>query len=98
MANDSRATVVASNPRPTDTGTRRGVDIDVSVTLPDGRVIDGEVTLCPAEDGRPVYESWGPSADFWVSGKLLQELFSVEAYRDTLDAIESAASDVAGHP
>jgi hypothetical protein len=41
------------------TGVEGGVDVDVTVTFPDGSECDGEVTLLPAEDGRHVYESWG---------------------------------------
>jgi hypothetical protein len=43
--------VTASGVRPTDTGASfrsvPGVDLDIVLTLPDGRVLEGEVTLLP---------------------------------------------------
>jgi hypothetical protein len=106
MTIDSTVTVVASNPRPTDTGAEgkhgAGVDVDVRVTLPDGQVVEGEVTLLPAEDGTAWYEAWG-SADNWVSGDLLTALYGVydadpAGRADALGIIERAASRVAGSP
>lgn len=78
----------------TTTGVERGLDVGVTVTLPDGREIDGEVTLLPREDGSPGYAAWG-SRDHWVSGDLLRaldEALSDDEVRDVLDEIESAAS------
>jgi len=94
--------VYASNARPTTTGVEAGVDVDVSVTLPDGREIDGEVTLLPAEDGRPRFEAWG-SPENWMSWGLLRDLRAMTdgnagALRDILSDIASAAGDAAGAP
>lgn len=103
----SQIQIQASNARPTTTGVNGAVDVNVHVTLPDGREVRGEVTLCPAEDGRPVYESWGGGADHWVSGGLLAELYAVaegdtgidrEALRTMLREIEAAAQEEAGAP
>ena len=98
--------VTASNVRRSECiGDHPGVDVDVTVTLPGGRVVEGEVTLCPAEDGRPRYESWGGSVDCWVSDGLLSELDILrnaegdpDDWRAAIDAIESAASEAAGQP
>ncbi len=65
--------VIAGDATETTTGVERGLDVPVTVTLPDGREVEGEVTLLPAEDGRPTYESWG-EPDHWVDGRLLREL------------------------
>jgi len=63
----SQITVRASNRRPTtlDVGsaTPRAIDLDVIVTIDGGAPIDGEVTLLPAEDGRPRFEAWRKAID-----------------------------------
>jgi hypothetical protein len=91
--------VLAGNARPTDTGVRRGVDVNVTVVLGD-RTIEGEVTLLPAVDGRPRYEAWEAGPDNWVSGGLLGELHALSdvKFGEALDEIEAAASEVAGSP
>lgn len=47
----------------------RAIDADVTV---DGMA--GEITLVPSEQDRQHWVPWGPSADYWVSGRLLQHL------------------------
>lgn len=94
--------VSASNPRPTSTGVARGVDLDVVVEFPDGLEARGEVTLLPAEDGRPEYDSWG-RPDHWVCGPLLEALENASGgdqrvLRDMLGEISAAAAAVAGAP
>lgn len=87
-------TVVASNPRPTETGADGGVDVDVVVTVRgDGDVRD--------QRGRPVYEAWGdPSMWLWLDGKTLESLYALDAsvLRDALEKIEAEAARVAGTP
>jgi hypothetical protein len=95
-------TVNAGESRPTTTGVEGAVDVPVEVTLPDGRVVRDEVTLCPAEDGRPCYESWG-TADMWVGGELLAELYAAYegddgARRDALSELSAVAGNAAGRP
>jgi len=92
-------TVTASDARPIDTGVARGVDVDVRVTFPDGRTLDGEVTLLPALQGRPRYESWGQPGN-WIDGRLLTELQKFDGihFREACDVIEEAASIEAGTP
>jgi hypothetical protein len=93
--------VVASGVRPTDTGASGrqgpGVDLDIKVTLPDGRVLDGEVTLLPAEDGRPKYAVWGVPEN-WLDSRTWRVVRELPNYREVLDAIEVAAVDAAGVP
>jgi hypothetical protein len=91
---------MAGRPRKTRTGVAHGVDVPVRVTLPSGRTLAGEVTLCPAEDGRRRYESWG-EPDMWVSGELLAALSAAyrgddRARQDALLVLESEASHAAG--
>ncbi|MBX3264889.1 MAG: hypothetical protein KF782_34780 [Labilithrix sp.] len=80
----------------TATGVEGGLDVGVTVTLPDGREVDGEVTLAPSDHAsRPAYEAYGPSPDYWVSGGLLRALYAAldgDDLRDALEAIESAAA------
>ncbi len=93
-------TVTAGEASKTATGVERGLDVGVTVTLPGGRVVEGEVTLLPAEDGRPVYESWGEPS-MWVSGKLLAEVsraYDGDEFRAALRAIASAAARRCGRP
>lgn len=93
-------TVKAGTVRETTTGVERGLDVDVTVTLTGGRVIEGKVTLLPAADGRPRYESWG-DPDHWVDGRLLRDLrdaFPATGPHDALFEIESAASYRCGCP
>jgi hypothetical protein len=73
----------------------------VTVTLPDGRAVTGEVTLLPAADGRPVYEAWGePSA--WVEEGLLRALRTAyparRDFRAALEEVEAMASAQCGRP
>lgn len=88
----------ASNPRATSTGVDNGVDVDVEVTVGD-LFRSASVTLLPADDGRPVYEAWG-DPDHWVDGGTLRVLRALDhdTYRAALNAIEAAASHVAGRP
>ncbi len=78
---------------PEDSG---AVDIDVDVTLSDGRTLSGEVTLAPREyDGR--LASFG-APDNWVSGALLRDLTRAcgeDGLRVALNEIEVAALDAA---
>jgi hypothetical protein len=95
----SELSVKAWNVRATETGASDGVDLDVEVTLPDGRVLDGEVTLRPAADGRPRYTSWGGSPDYWLDPQTWGVIRELSNYADVLDAIEAAAADaVIGAP
>ena len=88
-------TCEASYARPTDTGTERGVDVDWTLTLSDGREIEGEATLLPREDGSG-YGAWGEPAH-WISGDALRALMTLPE-RDcaaALRAIEAACAEVA---
>lgn len=89
-------TVVASSPRPSSCLPVAGaVDVDVTVTLPGGDPLEGEVTLAPRQyDGQ--LASYGSSPDHWVSGALLRALRGLSdlAFRAALDQIEAAAADV----
>jgi hypothetical protein len=92
----------ASNARPTGVGVYRGIDVDVTVTLDDGREVKGEVTLVLAAHGRPRYVSWG-SPGHWVSDDLLAEIGVACADDETyteferaLTLLESVTSDCAG--
>jgi hypothetical protein len=91
-------TATAGTSRPTTTGVEGAVDVPVTLQIA-GRTVRGEVTLLPADDGRPVFERWG-DADHWVSGDLLRELRELphHEYRDALTTIEAAASKAAGRP
>jgi len=66
------------------------VDLDVVVTLADGRSLTGEVTLLPREDGSPGYAIWG-APDNWLDGRTWAVVRDLPNYREVLDAIESAA-------
>lgn len=94
-------TVTAGAASKTTTGVERGLDVTLTVTLPDGREIEGEVTLLPAADGRPEYESWG-SADQWVESRLLAAVRAAypdyREFREALSEIEAAASAECGLP
>jgi hypothetical protein len=72
---DRETRVLASSASPsTCTDVPGAVDVDVTVTIGD-RVIEGEVTLVPAQyDGRLV--SYGTAPDQWISGGLLAELYA----------------------
>ena len=94
--------ITASNARPTNTGTDRGIDVSIRVEGPGALDAMGVVTLLPAEDGRPVYTSWG-EPEMWVSGAMLGTLRVVAegaaaGLRDMLDEIEAAAAVEAGRP
>jgi hypothetical protein len=86
----------ARNARETDTGASYkgvpGTDVDVSVTMPDGSVVTGEVTLLPRENGQPGLTSWGDPGN-WISSGLLAALKRLDGadFSDALDAIEAAA-------
>jgi hypothetical protein len=83
----------------TTTGVERGMDVTVSARLP-GATIEVEVTLLPAEDGRPMYERWG-ALDNWMDSrsiKLLRAAVSGSNLSDAIDAIEAAASAACGRP
>lgn len=89
--------VAASIATETTTGVDRGLDVDVTVTLPDGSEVDGEVTLVPNADGTPGYEAYGMGPDFWVSGPLLRALQGAykgddEGLTEALREIERAAA------
>jgi len=84
----------ADSPRATSTGVAGGVDVDVSLMLPDGTELEGEVTLMRREyDGS--YGEWG-APDNWISGRLLGE---INARWDDYDhrAVLDRLSTVAGH-
>lgn len=84
----------------TTTGVERGMDVTFAAHLPSGATIEGEVTLRPAEDGRPVYERWG-SLDHWMDARSISALraaLSGGEFADAIDAIEAAASRACGRP
>ena len=85
--------VIASNPRETDTGVKGAIDVDVEITLDDGTILDGEVTLVRAADGRPSWEPYGDTADHWVSGALLAAL---SAHVGDAESLRRALSEIAG--
>lgn len=109
MSNEITVThVAASCPTPTTTGVDHGIDLDVTVTLSDGSELEGEVTLVPAQDGRPEYEVYGPpgdgGAEYWVSSGLLDALAAAcgddtgRRFPDGLREISDAAVTAAGAP
>lgn len=67
------------------------IDIDVTVTLSDGRTLDGEVTLVHDHDGRVV--PYGVEPSHWVSGDLLTALRRTDGLDlgAALEAIADAA-------
>lgn len=104
---DTDLAITCGEPRPAHAplADERAVDVPVTVYLPGGATIAGEVTLTQAQDGRPVYEACGAaSADCWVSGALLGELHRAaegkhrSTLRTYLEQIDAAASAKAGRP
>lgn len=99
---DTDLAITCGEPRPTTTGVEGGVDVPVTVYTPNGATLSGEVTLAPAQDGRPVYQAYGQSPDQWVSGALRDGLDAAAegkgTLREYLEQIESAASAKAGRP
>jgi hypothetical protein len=99
MNAESELSVVATGVRATTTGASfrgvAGVDLDVVVSLPDGRTLTGEVTLLPSESDATRYAVWG-APDNWLDGRTWGVVRSLSDYREVLDAIESAAVDAAG--
>lgn len=97
---EGRTTVTAGKVTTTSTGAEYrgvpGVDVDVMVKLPDGRSIDGAVTLLQAEDGSGRWVAWGDPEN-WVSGNVLSAIrgYDQAEYRDVLDAIEAEAAAAA---
>lgn len=91
MANvASIETTVATD---TSTGVDGGKDVGFDLTMDDGTVLSGEVTLLPHEDGSPGYGAWG-APDNWLDGATLSRLRKLPDYEFTaiLNAIESACS------
>jgi len=88
------SSVVACYARPTATGVDGGVDVDVTVTLASGEMVEGEVTLVRSLFCRHVFVSWG-QPDNWVDDRLLSRLRALDTddYRDALALIEAVASD-----
>lgn len=89
--------VDASHPRKSETGVERGVDVDVTIELSDGRTLDGEVTLLPCADGRPGYETWGDRSN-WLDNavlRVLQDELHEDDCDDAMVAIASAAASCA---
>lgn len=84
----------------TTTGVERGMDVTFAARLPSGATVEGEVTLLPAEDGRPVYESWG-ALDNWMDSRSIKQLraeLSGDDLSNAISAIEAAASHACGRP
>lgn len=82
----------------TTTGVERALDVTVDLTV--GRAhVSGDVTLLPAEDGRPCYERWGV-LDNWMDGRLIRALEALEkdTRSETINAIEAAAAAKCGRP
>jgi hypothetical protein len=79
----------------------RGRDVQMVVTLPGGAQVEGTVTLLPAVDGRPEYESWGEPGH-WIEEHLLRALTRAypghNALRRALTEIEMVASAQCGVP
>lgn len=91
MANiKSIETTIATD---TSTGVERGKDVGFDLTLDDGRVLSGEVTLLPHEDGRPGYGAWGEPAH-WLEGRTLSVLLKLpdDEFTEALNTIECACA------
>jgi hypothetical protein len=92
--------IVAGEAEDTRTGVSRGQDVPVVVTLPGGAEVEGTVTLLPAVDGRPEYESWGDEPGQWVEGHLLHALTRAypgpAALRAVLGELEAIAAEQCG--
>lgn len=82
-----------SHPRPTDTGVKGAIDLDVTLRLDlghdaDGRETDGtvdvegEITL--AHDHAGEWVAYGPAPDYWVSGNLLAKIQDAMCDSDTM--------------
>lgn len=83
-----------SNARPTSTGVDNGVDVNVTLIV-DGVEHRGEVTLTPAQDGRPTFEAYGSDPSMWVSGALWGIIRDLPDYRSVLSGIEARAAETA---
>lgn len=86
-------TCTASIAAPTTTGVDGALDVDVTVTLPDGRTLEGEVTLARREyDG--AWAAYGDAPDYWISGAMLAALKTLDhdEFRAACQAIEAAAA------
>lgn len=83
---------------PTTTGVEGAVDANVTLTLPDGRELSGELTLARAHDGWRVYgpPSYVPAVDYWMSGALIRAIDALglddEAYRALIVRVAEEAS------
>lgn len=91
-------TITASNARHSDCcDTEGALDLDVSVMLPDGTVLSGEVTLVPARS-HSGYVSWGEPSH-WVSSDLLAGVQSaaeaIDSKYDTDVEFESILHSIA---
>lgn len=90
---DEPVTVAVGVVSPTGTGVEGALDVDVTVTLADGTVIEGEVTLARRSyDG--AWAAYGPARDYWMSDSLMTGLDVLGrcALRDACNEIESAAA------
>ena len=81
--------------RATSTDVPRGIDVAFTLQRAEyePRIV-GSCTLLPAEDGRPVYETWG-DVDMWLDGRTVDFLRDHEDRREILDAISSECGAVA---
>lgn len=72
------------------------VDVALGVTLNDGRIIEGEVTLVPGDYDDTKWVSWG-SLDHWMSDSLISVCQDEDEddIRSVADQIEVAAAKAA---
>lgn len=83
-------TVEVSEPCPTDTGVRGGLDLDVDVYVGNKR-ISGQCTLVWEEHNNR-WAPYGMGLDFWLSGELVT---LCRTFEDLADRIEAEASEEA---
>lgn len=84
---DKPAVTVTNFRRSSIDGCERGVDANIAVTR-GNRIIEGEITLLPAIDGRDRYETFGSSVDYWLSA---QTELTAEEIKAVREAVEAAA-------
>lgn len=73
--------------RSTIDGYEDGIDLDIALTI-EGKTINLQATLLPAEDGSDYFGTWGDGAGHWLSAP---ELLTAEQIREVAAAAEDAA-------